>query len=309
MLKNIRGLLGFSKGEMNGILILVPLILFFVFFPAIYRSNHEVAYDPSADQRLLDSLLTQLRALEASVTATVDYFEFDPNLLPLDSFQLLGVPRFLASRIGNYREAGGEFRQAQDLRKIYDFPDTLFEKLQPWIRIAKKECSSNGQYEPDQQQAQSKPKMLMANLEIDEAEDEPFKSTIVDINSADTTALKTLNGIGSVYSTRIVKYRTLLGGYHDISQIKEVYGISDSLFQRLLPHLVLNPKVQPQKIAINFASFKALNAHPYISFEQTKEILNEKSRLGKYKGAADLIKLKLFDSAQVFRILPYIDFR
>ena len=49
----------------------------------------------------------------------------------------------------------------------------------------------------------------------------------ISINTVDTAEWKKVPGIGSAYAARIVKYRNLLGGFYEVEQLREVYGISD----------------------------------------------------------------------------------
>ena len=49
--------------------------------------------------------------------------------------------------------------------------------------------------------------------------------TQFEINAADTLNFRTLKGIGEVLSSRIVKYRKLLGGFYSTHQLTEVYGV------------------------------------------------------------------------------------
>ena len=51
----------------------------------------------------------------------------------------------------------------------------------------------------------------------------------MDLNTADSTTLMALKGIGPVFSVRIVKYRELLGGYYETAQLQEVYGCRPKL--------------------------------------------------------------------------------
>ena len=48
---------------------------------------------------------------------------------------------------------------------------------------------------------------------------------LVDLNAADTTELMKVRGIGSVFASRIVKYRSLIGGFQRKDQLQNVYGI------------------------------------------------------------------------------------
>ncbi|MBR2261187.1 MAG: helix-hairpin-helix domain-containing protein [Paludibacteraceae bacterium] len=64
-----------------------------------------------------------------------------------------------------------------------------------------------------------------------------YDTVRVELNSADTTELKRLRGIGSVLSARIVKYRNKLGGFSSVEDLKNVYGLSDETYQSILPHV------------------------------------------------------------------------
>lgn len=301
MFNNLRGVLGFSKREMNGVLICIPLMIFFIFLPSFYTKYFSPDYDNSTDQLILDSLVNLFVEHNQKKDRPITHFFFDPNEVSADSLELLGLPIFLADRIDNYRLAGGSFRKEDDLKKIYGFPDSLYDQLAPYVIFRKSAPVAVSKVSrSDKEDA--------VVVEKENREEMPIEVLLVNLNVADTTDLKRLYGIGSVYARRIIKYRALLGGFVSKEQLKEVYGISDTLFLSISNQLTIVDSTL-QKISINVATFKEINAHPYISYEQTKEIFNAKSRIGKYKTAADLLNLKSFDSTQVLRALPYIDFR
>jgi competence protein ComEA len=56
---------------------------------------------------------------------------------------------------------------------------------------------------------------------------------VVDLNTADATALDTLPGIGPVLAQRIVDYRTQHGRFTDIIELEDVSGIGDATFADL----------------------------------------------------------------------------
>lgn len=297
--KRFREFLGFSKTEMNGLIFLLPLILFFVLLPSLYTKYFQPKYEPFEDQRILDSLMALIESKKDSlnkVTYESERFFFDPNNLTKDSLALLGLDDSMAQRIVNYRKAGGIYRNPEDLSKIYGLTDSLFQEIKPWIKIN------------SQQKVKTISERPISNKFEALNEPEEVKTEIIAVNQADTTIWKKLRGIGSVYSNRIVRFRSALGGFVSVDQVREVYGISDSLFHALRPQLILNDSAI-KKLQINIATFKTLNAHPYISFDQTKEILNSKSTIGKYKSIDDLYKLKSFDSLSVKRLIPYLDFQ
>jgi len=55
----------------------------------------------------------------------------------------------------------------------------------------------------------------------------------VELNSADSTELVQLTGIGSVFANRILKYRELLGGFYSTAQLLEVYNFHVETFKKI----------------------------------------------------------------------------
>ncbi|MCH2046608.1 MAG: helix-hairpin-helix domain-containing protein [Saprospiraceae bacterium] len=91
------------------------------------------------------------------------------------------------------------------------------------------------------------------------------------INSADTSLLKTIKGIGSVYASRIVKYRNRLGTYVHINQILEVYGIREETFKKIKTYITIEKKATPLCIHSNYDQFIQ---HPYFPRDKRETISN-----------------------------------
>mgnify|MGYP002858062920 CR=1 FL=1 len=94
----------------------------------------------------------------------------------------------------------------------------------------------------------------------------------INLNTADSTALMTLRGIGAVYASRIIKYRDLLGGYYDKSQILEVYGITRETYSLFCDDITASPD-NIVKIPVNTASFKEILHHPYFDYDMVVKIV------------------------------------
>lgn len=132
------------------------------------------------------------------------------------------------------------------------------------------------------------------------------KGETIELNSADTTELKKIPGIGTSYANRIVKYRNILGGYAQISQLKEVWGLDEDLYNKIKPYLVI--KSNTTKLKINSASFKELNKHPYIDYNQTKIIVDIRERKGRIESIDRLALLDEFTEQDINRLTPYLSF-
>lgn len=61
----------------------------------------------------------------------------------------------------------------------------------------------------------------------------PQEEGKVNINTADLTALQTLNGIGESRAQAIISYRESFGAFQTIEDIKQVDGIKDGIFNRI----------------------------------------------------------------------------
>lgn len=55
----------------------------------------------------------------------------------------------------------------------------------------------------------------------------------VDINTADAKTLETLTGIGPAKAQAIIDYRTKVGGFKTIEELKKVEGIGDKTFEAI----------------------------------------------------------------------------
>ena len=132
----------------------------------------------------------------------------------------------------------------------------------------------------------------------------------INLNETDTAQWKKVPGVGSAYSARIVKYRDKLGGYISINLLKEVYGVTDEVFDDIVP-FISEDDIDIEgciKLNINKLEFKEILAHPYIDFEQTKAIVNLRRRTGAIASINELAMLEEFTSEDIEKITPYIDF-
>ncbi|MBL4655386.1 MAG: helix-hairpin-helix domain-containing protein [Bacteroidia bacterium] len=128
---------------------------------------------------------------------------------------------------------------------------------------------------------------------------------IVDVNKADSTDLTKVKGIGPVLSSRIIKYRDLLGGYPTISQIKEVYGMDSIRFQELEHSFSLSDSIIT-KMNINEVSKKILYTHPYIDYKIANSIINYRKQHGKYQELREIKKSYLITDEIFSKIAPYL---
>lgn len=130
---------------------------------------------------------------------------------------------------------------------------------------------------------------------------------VVELNSADTTTLQLLHGIGPTYARRIVRYRERLGGFRNAGQLLEVYGITPELLSHIGPSLSLDTTAI-RRIDINNVELKQLIKHPYIEYYQARDIVRLRQRGTVFRCADDLRAVPSMADSTLERLLPYIDF-
>jgi competence protein ComEA len=295
--KWIRNIFGFSGNEINGFLILIPLMLVLVLSEPAYHawvSRRSPPYTKEAAK--LDSLAAiwekrEIGPPEFPVVEKVSYFAFDPNTAGVDDLVRLGFSSTLANRIAAYRAKGGVFRVKSDLMKIYELDSALYKQLYDYILL------------PTRRLVHSNPTKAPARTGSTTA----GKVAIdFDINTADTSLLKTIYGIGPTLAARIVKFRDRLGGFVSAGQLNEVYGLDSTVVKRVLERGFIRPDFVPEKININTADEKALSDHPYISFKMARAIVNYRYQHGDFVEASDIKKLSALKAEEVERLLPYL---
>ena len=70
-------------------------------------------------------------------TRRVENFEFDPNSVSVEDLMRLGFSEKQALSIDKYRAKGGRFRRKSDFAKSYVVADSVYRRLEPYIRIPK----------------------------------------------------------------------------------------------------------------------------------------------------------------------------
>jgi competence protein ComEA len=130
---------------------------------------------------------------------------------------------------------------------------------------------------------------------------------LLDINTCDSASLEALPGIGPVLSVRIIKYRNLLGGFAEVQQLKEVYGLPEETYDLVSGRIYADTAVI-RKININTADYKQLIRMPYFEKYEVTAILKYRELKGRIGGMDDLIVNNLIAEEKAHKIKPYLEF-
>ena len=130
-------------------------------------------------------------------------------------------------------------------------------------------------------------------------------SRTIELNTADTAELQRLWGIGPVLSARIVRYRDLLGGFTSKEQLREVYGLADSVYDRIAPRVTADAACV-QQLDINTATYGQLLRHPYLDKHQVAAIVRLREKQGAFRSLDDLHQIPIIEQETYTKITPYL---
>lgn len=282
MQKKSRAYDQFSKKERIGILACTVIVLLLLSLPYLIPSKTlpDVSV-MTAEGKKWKEMLNEEIVAKTDDPITVHLYPFDPNTLSVEEWQTFGVPIPVAKRIINYISKGGQFRKADDLRKIWGMSPSLADRLIPYVRT--------NYHEP------------------------VFKKSIpiiqpIDINTADVEAWKSLPGIGDVLAERIIKYRERSNGFSSKEELKSVFGLKDSLLLQIAPYLQMNES-NLKKLPLNQTSAYQISLKAGISLEFAKSIVRWRQENGLFTEMDQLLKVPGFQSEWLsrFKALFFIE--
>ena len=313
----VKEYLTFSRKDRIAVLTLAFLLIFVAFVPQIFSRKSSPKQIGAADT----AWITEIRKLEVKRPETdgdktfrendpteksvqydhskgsyfnnpkAELFYFDPNTIGPEGWKKLGLRDKTIKTIQNYLSKGGHFYKPEDLSRIYGLFENEYARLEPYIRIEKKETDVT-HFKPVE--------TLTSTLSV---KTERYK--VIDINTADTSSYIALPGIGSKLAARIVNFRDKLGGFYSISQVGETFGLPDSTFQKIKQYLKLeNGPVK--KININTASVDELKAHPYIKYSLANPIVAYRNEHGLFSKIEDIKKVMAITEDVYTKIAPYL---
>lgn len=243
---------------------------------------------------------------DEGLSPSKESFYFDPNTADSTQLLRLGLQPWQVRNIYRYRAKGGVYRKKEDFARLYGLTVKDYRRLEPYIRIsedylpastlvgnARRTSFSSGTSFPSST-SNYKKDSLRYPVKIREGEH-------VVLNTADTSMLRKVPGIGAYYAKEIVRYGKWLGGYVHVSQLDEI----DNFPKEAKKYFVITDP-HPQKLSINKLTLQQLRRHPYINYYQAKAIVDYRRLHGDIKSLRDLRFSSDFTDEDIRRLEPYI---
>ena len=315
MKSELRELFSFTASERNGTIVLLILIMMLSVFISLQgkfislpkenfaqfdaflalvdekQSADSIAYSEkyansnSFEEKKDKFPSASEEAGQHSVFHSKELFNFNPNGLPVDDWVRLGLSPAQARSIKNFETKGGNFKTKEDVKKLFVISEERYRELEPFIVLPENKSSEQTR----------NPKLGTQN---------PPTPSIIELNTADSSLLTTVKGIGPVFAKRIVAYRDRLGGFHSKDQLTEVFGMDAEKYAGV-KDFVKTDSTYIRKININTVEISELKKFPYLSPTVAAALVNYRKSHGNYKSVAGIRSCALINEVLYKKIAPY----
>ena len=255
MMEKIKSHFVFNKSQRNGILLLVFFITGFLVLNYYVDFSKERLLDINSKEVIaIQKELDSLRTIEIE-SKKPKVFPFNPNFLSDFKGYALGMSTEEIDRLLAFRKENKWINSVKDFKKVTKVSDSLLNKISPYFKFPK--WISN-----------SKPKKNYLKKGFKE---KTFQQK-VDLNITTQEQLEKVNGIGKVYSKKIIDYRNKLGGFSDDIQIYQLYGLDYQVINKVLNEFTVKTPKEIVKMNFNSISASDIATIPGISFDLAKRI-------------------------------------
>ena len=124
----------------------------------------------------------------------------------------------------------------------------------------------------------------------------------LELNTADSSALVRIRGIGPYYASKIIKYRQRLGGFYAVRQLKDLKMNYFNVDSCAGAFTVDTSKIVKRRL--DTMSFKAILRHPYLEYEDVQMIFNAKRKYDSLSFQL-LEEKKVLPAYKLKKIKPY----
>ncbi len=280
----------FTHKERNGILFLIGIVivLWTIYFSIDYffkpKAVHNTAFELQVDsfyKGLKD--VTPLASANKLFKGTMDIHQPDINTLIS-----MGVPKSTANAWFNYVSKGGKFNTLVDIKKLWGMNDSLYNLIASHLTFVPDTGKQNklNKYE-------KKSQAYCANINSCE------------LNSADSSMLISLPGIGESFARSIIKYRQRLGGFYQKEQLLEVYGFTQELLDKISPYIYIDTS-NVTKINVNNADYITMIQHPYFTKAIVKGILQYQQKKVNFISTEELLTHQIISVDEWKKLRRYI---
>lgn len=284
---------GYTKGDRNGIFIFCLILIFGIALNywdtnsfSNFESNSKLSKIEDSIQRLVDSLKNN-----QSIDNQRKIYPFNPNFITDYKGYSLEMSVEEIDRLLEYRSQDLWINSKAQFQQVTQVTDEWMSKYSQYFSF------------PDWVIAAENKKSKDRNRKA------LSYSEKKDLNLVTEADLMEVSGIGETLSNRIIAYREKLGGFVDIIQLKDVYGLKAEVIQKLEEIIVLKTPAEVEKKNINTISVLELSELPYFDYEMARTIVNFIKLRDGLSDFEELSKIEGFPPYKLDRIQLYLEIK
>ncbi|NUY81857.1 helix-hairpin-helix domain-containing protein [Flavobacterium sp. MAH-1] len=289
MKTSLQNLLGYTRTQRVGIISLASLIV--IFQIAFRVTDFLLKPKPIPQDREWLALQNEIDSLaKEKEDRKTKIYPFNPNFITDYKGYRLGMSVAEIDRLLAFRNKNLYVNSVEDFQKVTGVSDSLLVRIAPYFKF------------PDWVNRKH------SNVKYDFRQTPKKEISKTDINKASKQELMAVFGIGNALSDRIILQRETLGGFVDMSQMRQVWGLSDEVIEKLNERFKVAEIPTLRKINVNEASLRELSAFPYFRYALAKSIVTYRSMNGRIVNSDDLLKIDNFPVDNVKIISLYLEF-
>ena len=292
---HFKDLLTFNREQRIGLVVLVAIIIILQLSYYFIDFSSSEKMTPEEEKWL--SMQTTIDSLKKS-TEEYSYkiYPFNPNFITDFKGYKLGMSVKEIDRLLAFRKTGKFVNSAEEFQKVTQVSDSLLAVISPYFKfpdwVKNKKSYANQYQKYDARSFNKKEK----------------KMVVLDINQASKEDLMKIYGIGEAISDRILKQKEQLGGFVNMAQMEDIWGLSPEVVAELNKYFRITVIPEVRKIDINNESVKNLAKFPYFRYALAREIVTYRSMNNGIKSIEDLTKVQGFPVDKSKIIALYLNF-
>lgn len=235
-------------------------------------------------------------------------FDFDPNQVSAHQLQALGLTKRQVATFLNYRNSGVRFRRPEDVARCYAISDSLYRRLQPFIRIPREATNAA-------------PTVRTVSPDTTVRRHHTPERFPFDPNRLSEAEFCRL-GFTPRQAATICRYRASGARFKDMEDFGRCYAVSKEMLEQLRPYLridtlalrnradstssVASPATSAPLLELNSADSAALVGLVGIGPLTAGRIIRYRQRLGGFCRSEQLQEVEGVIPKNYLKILPQI---
>lgn len=279
-MKNIKSQFVFSKQQRIGVFLLLLLIVvlqlvyYYVDFSSVGQ-NEFSKEELVAFQKEVDSVVLVNKKQQYII------HPYNPNFISDHKGYTLGMSIEEIDRLHVFRKQNKYVNSANEFQQVTKVSDSLLKEMSPYFKFP--------EWVVKRQLEKYKAKYYNKNL-----------------NAASAKDLVKAANVEYKIAYRVINFRDKLGGFVQISQLKDVYGIKLSEYEDIRSKFQLKTLPKIRKININLADASELASLVYINNSLAQNIVDERLLRQGFSSLEELKFVERFPEEKLERIKLYL---